>query len=280
MGGKMFDTKMLIAGNFVTGTETAERIRDPKTEEVLLDLPEASLQQVNAAVNAAENAFASWSRTTPAERSALLLKLADAIERDGEAFASLEALNCGKPRLRVLNDEIPAIVGCFRFFAGAVRTMHGAVAGEYITGHTSMIRRDPVSPHAKAKRNVGSGEPSRSLSFAPTLPKRRSKVDCLAGEHGSALCGSRIRPADYWLPRIDLTAPDGHRFVIAAVNFGRDNGLPIAIRGGAGASMSPPRAIRRVSCTCWTIGRSQFPSAPATCALTRSATSCSSPESA
>ena len=140
----MFETKMLIGDDFVTGTETAERVLNPKSEEVLVDLPEASVQQVDAAVNAAEKAFSSWSRTTPAERSALLLKLADAIERDGEAFAALEALNCGKPRLRVLQDEIPAIVDCFRFFAGAVRTMHGAVAGEYIAGHTSMIRRDPV----------------------------------------------------------------------------------------------------------------------------------------
>ncbi|HEY3620800.1 MAG TPA: aldehyde dehydrogenase family protein, partial [Roseiarcus sp.] len=140
----MFDTKMLIADNFAAGTETAERVLNPKTEDVLVDLPEASPQQVDAAVNAAEKAFTSWSRTTPAERSALLLKIADAIERDGEALAALEALNCGKPRLRVLNDEIPTIVDCFRFFAGAVRTMHGAVAGEYIAGHTSMIRRDPV----------------------------------------------------------------------------------------------------------------------------------------
>jgi aminobutyraldehyde dehydrogenase len=140
----MLDTKMLIGDDFVAGTETPERVLNPKTEDVLVDLPEASPQQVDAAVNAAEKAFTSWSRTTPAERSALLLKIADAIERDGEALAALEALNCGKPRLRVLNDEIPTIVDCFRFFAGAVRTMHGAVAGEYIAGHTSMIRRDPV----------------------------------------------------------------------------------------------------------------------------------------
>ena len=39
---------------------------------------------------------------------------------------------------------MPAIVDCFRFFAGAVRCMHGAVAGEYLAGHTSMIRRDPI----------------------------------------------------------------------------------------------------------------------------------------
>jgi aminobutyraldehyde dehydrogenase len=140
----MFETSMLIGESFVAGTETPERVLNPKTEEVLLDLPEASLQQVDVAVTAAEKAFKSWAATTPAERSALLLKLADAIERESEAFAALEALNCGKPRLRVLQDEMPAIVDCFRFFAGAVRAMHGAVAGEYVAGHTSMARRDPI----------------------------------------------------------------------------------------------------------------------------------------
>jgi len=140
----MLDTDMLIGANFIAGTETKEKVLNPKTEDTLVDLPEASLDQVDAAVNAAEKAFATWSRTTPAERSGLLLKLADAIEKDAEAFATLEALNCGKPRIRVLQDEIPGIVDCFRFFAGAVRNMHGAVAGEYLAGHTSMIRRDPV----------------------------------------------------------------------------------------------------------------------------------------
>ena len=140
----MFETSMLIGDSFVAGTETPERVLNPKTEEVLHDLPEASLQQVDGAVTAAEKAFKTWAATTPAERSALLLKLADAIERESEAFAALEALNCGKPRLRVLQDEMPAIVDCFRFFAGAVRAMHGAVAGEYLAGHTSMVRRDPI----------------------------------------------------------------------------------------------------------------------------------------
>jgi aminobutyraldehyde dehydrogenase len=140
----MFETSMLIGQSFVAGTETLERVLNPKTEEVLYDLPEASLQQVDSAMTAAEKAFKTWAGTTPAERSALLLKLADAIERESEAFAALEALNCGKPRLRVLQDEMPAIVDCFRFFAGAVRAMHGAVAGEYLAGHTSMVRRDPI----------------------------------------------------------------------------------------------------------------------------------------
>ncbi|MFT4180651.1 MAG: gamma-aminobutyraldehyde dehydrogenase [Rhizobium sp.] len=138
------DTQMLIGSRFEAGTETEEHILNPKTGETVLNLPEASLGQIDAAVDAAEKAFTSWSQTTPSQRSAYLLKIADAIERDAEGFATLEALNCGKPINAVLNDEIPAIVDCYRFFAGAVRNLHGPVAGEYLPGHTSMIRRDPI----------------------------------------------------------------------------------------------------------------------------------------
>ncbi|MDL2405421.1 gamma-aminobutyraldehyde dehydrogenase [Rhizobium calliandrae] len=138
------DTQMLIGSRFEAGTETEEHILNPKTGETVLNLPEASLSQIDAAVDAAEKAFASWSQTTPGQRSAYLLKIADAIEKDAEGFATLEALNCGKPINAVLNDEIPAIVDCYRFFAGAVRNLHGPVAGEYLPGHTSMIRRDPI----------------------------------------------------------------------------------------------------------------------------------------
>lgn len=137
-------TEMLIGSRFEKGTETEEPILNPKTGETVLGMPEASQAQIEAAVAAAEKAFATWSRTTPAQRSGYLLKIADRIEADAQEFAQLEALNCGKPINAVLNDEIPAIVDCWRFFAGAVRSMPGVVAGEYLTGHTSMIRRDPI----------------------------------------------------------------------------------------------------------------------------------------
>ncbi len=137
-------TQMLIGSSFVAGTETAETILNPKTEETIIELPEAAPDQVHWAVDSASRAFKTWSRTSPAERSALILKLADRIEAEAEDFATLEALNCGKPRHAVLRDEMPAVVDCFRFFAGACRTQHGAVAGEYLPGHTSMIRRDPI----------------------------------------------------------------------------------------------------------------------------------------
>ena len=137
-------TKMLIGGDQEAGTETEEQVLNPRTGEVIVKMPEADLDQVNRAVAAARAAFAGWARTTPGHRSGLLLALADAIEARTEEFAKLEALNCGKPINEVRNEEVPAVADCFRFFAGAVRNMHGPVAGEYMEGHTSMIRRDPI----------------------------------------------------------------------------------------------------------------------------------------
>lgn len=138
------DTQLLIGSTFVAGTEAEEHILNPKTGATIIDLAEASHSQIDAAVDAAERAFATWSLTTPAERSGYLLRIADAIEKHADDFAALEALNCGKPINAVRNDELPAIIDCWRFFAGAIRSMHAPVAGEYLPGHTSMVRRDAV----------------------------------------------------------------------------------------------------------------------------------------
>jgi aminobutyraldehyde dehydrogenase len=138
------DTQMLIGGSFEAGTETEEAILNPRTGDTIVSIPEASFDQVERAVAAAEKAFETWSRTTPAERAGYLLKIADRIEAEAEGFAVLEALNCGKPINAAKDDEIPAIVDCYRFFAGAVRCVPASAAGEYMAGHTSMIRRDPI----------------------------------------------------------------------------------------------------------------------------------------
>lgn len=138
------DTEMLIGAAFEKGAEAEEAVLNPRTGATILSLAEASEAQIERAVVAAEKAFAGWSRTTPAQRAGYLLKIADRIEAEAQEFAALEALNCGKPINAVLNDEIPAIVDCYRFFAGAVRSMPGQVAGEYLPSHTSMIRRDPI----------------------------------------------------------------------------------------------------------------------------------------
>lgn len=138
------DTKMLIGSSFTNGLGPAETIFNPRTGQTVVELPEASIEQIDKAVDAAAAAFVGWSKTTPGDRSALLLKIADRIENEAAEFAELEALNCGKPINAVIEDEIPAIVDCYRYFAGAVRNMPAPAAGEYLEGFTSMVRRDPV----------------------------------------------------------------------------------------------------------------------------------------
>lgn len=137
-------TALLIGSRLEAGQGPAEPALNPRTGQTLVSVPDATPAQVDAAVNAAAKAFESWSVTSPAERSGYLFRIADLIEREAEAFADLEAQNTGKPKHLVLRDEIPGVVDCFRFFGGAVRCMTGPVAAEYLPGHTSMIRRDPV----------------------------------------------------------------------------------------------------------------------------------------
>lgn len=137
-------TQLLINGKFVNGEGELITVLNPATEHEITQVAEASLAQIQQAVAAAATAFPAWKKTTPRDRASMLLKLADAIEADAEGFAELESMNCGKPYLAALNDEIPAIADIFRFFAGAIRNMTGALAGEYLAGHTSMIRRDPL----------------------------------------------------------------------------------------------------------------------------------------
>jgi aminobutyraldehyde dehydrogenase len=137
-------TKMLIAGEFADGEGEPQAILNPATGETIATINEASKAQIEAAVEAAAGALPAWSRTTPAERSLMLLKLADRIEAEAQAFARLESKNCGKPPARALEDELPPIVDCYRFFAGAARCLPGSAAGEYLKGLTSMVRRDPI----------------------------------------------------------------------------------------------------------------------------------------
>ena len=144
MDASFFSSSLLIDGQTVVGDGHRETIVNPATGEPLLQVAEASQEQLERAVDAARRAFGPWSRTTPAQRAGALLAIADALEAQAEPLAQLEALNCGKPLHLARQDDIPAAADVFRFFAGAVRCQQGQLAGEYVPGHTSMIRRDPV----------------------------------------------------------------------------------------------------------------------------------------
>lgn len=139
-----YPSELLINGERCQGEGAAEAVINPRTEQVITRIPEASNEQINTAIAAARAAFTQWKRSSPADRASCLLAIASAIEAQAERFADVEALNCGKPRYQVLNDEIPAAADVFRFFAAAVRCQSAPAAGEYIPRHTSMVRRDAL----------------------------------------------------------------------------------------------------------------------------------------
>ena len=137
-------TNLLINNKSVQGNADAFDVINPFNSEIIVSIAQSSTDQVNEAVSSAKHAFSKWSRTSPGERSGLLLKLADEIEKNAEEIAKLESLNTGKPYHLALNDEIPGTADTFRYYGGICRNLPGYAAGEYMTGFTSMIRRDPI----------------------------------------------------------------------------------------------------------------------------------------
>lgn len=122
-------------------------IEDPTTGKEITEVIDASREDVDRAVQAAKRAFYNgrWSKKAPSERSKIIWKLADLLESNAEALAKVESENTGKPYAFVsLGGDIPFAVDNLRFFAGATRDTHGSHAGEFMTGYTSIYRREPV----------------------------------------------------------------------------------------------------------------------------------------
>jgi betaine-aldehyde dehydrogenase len=117
---------------------------NPATGQVYLTSPLSGAEDIDRAYRAAAAAFETWRDTTPAQRQVALLKFADAIEARAEEIIAVESENTGKPIAMTRSEEIPPMVDQIRFFAGAARVLEGKSAGEYMPGHTSYVRREPV----------------------------------------------------------------------------------------------------------------------------------------
>jgi betaine-aldehyde dehydrogenase len=128
--------------NFVAGKPAdaadgrTSPIVNPSTGKVYAEAPLSGPGDVDRACRAAAAAFETWRDTTPSDRQRMLLKLADAIQA--------ECTNTGKPIGLTRSEEIPPAIDQVRFFAGAARVLEGRSAGEYLAGHTSWIRREPI----------------------------------------------------------------------------------------------------------------------------------------
>jgi betaine-aldehyde dehydrogenase len=135
----------LVAGEH-TGTADGRRadLVDPSTGEVFGTAPVSGPEDVDRAYAAAAEAFETWGRTTPAERQRALLRLADLVEEHADELVALESQNTGKPLALTASEEVPPMVDHIRFFAGAARVLEGRAAAEYLAGHTSFVRREPI----------------------------------------------------------------------------------------------------------------------------------------
>jgi betaine-aldehyde dehydrogenase len=136
--------------NFIGGEYVAPvsgkyvELVSPVTGLPFAEMPVSDAADMDRAIRAAEAAFASWKRTTPSQRSRILLQIADAIEARADEIVALESENCGKIVAVTMSEEIPPMVDQIRFFAGAARVLEGRGAAEYMDGHTSYVRREPI----------------------------------------------------------------------------------------------------------------------------------------
>jgi betaine-aldehyde dehydrogenase len=131
-----------VVGPAATG-ETTDLV-DPTTGEVFGTAPLSGKEDVARATKAAATAFEQWRETTPSERQLALVRFADAVEARAEELVAAESRNTGKPLALTMSEEVPPMVDQIRFFAGAARLLEGRASGEYLAGHTSWVRREPI----------------------------------------------------------------------------------------------------------------------------------------
>ncbi|WP_066903795.1 gamma-aminobutyraldehyde dehydrogenase [Mycolicibacterium houstonense] len=137
-------TSSWINGAPVATTGPTHQIIDPATGQAVADYALATPADVDNAVEAARKAFPSWSKATPAERSAVLAKLAKLADEHAEQLAAEEVSQTGKPMRLATEFDVPGSVDNIDFFAGAARHLEGKATAEYSGDHTSSIRREAV----------------------------------------------------------------------------------------------------------------------------------------
>ncbi|MGH3397491.1 MAG: gamma-aminobutyraldehyde dehydrogenase [Streptosporangiaceae bacterium] len=141
----MEDLRNFIGGHWTDlSYDKKSEVIDPSTGEAYATAPISGPEEVDAAFGAAADAFPGWRDATPAERSLALLRIADEFEANAEQLVETESRNTGKPKALTLSEEIPPMADQIRFFAGAARMLEGRSAGEYMSGFTSFVRREPI----------------------------------------------------------------------------------------------------------------------------------------
>ena len=163
-------------------TARSRRSIDPSTGEVFAEAPVSGPADVDRALRAAAEAFTSWRRTTPSERSLALIRIADALEARAEDLVRAECENTGKPFQLTMDEEIPPMVDQIRFFAGAARHPRGPGGGR-VHGRPHLVHPP------RADRRVRRGDPVELPDDDGGL-----EVRSRAGRRQHAWCSSRRTP--------------------------------------------------------------------------------------
>ncbi|WP_041305926.1 gamma-aminobutyraldehyde dehydrogenase [Mycolicibacterium vanbaalenii] len=139
----------VLAGSWIDGAPVNTRgpvhqVINPATGAPVAEYALAQPADVDAAVASARAALGGWATATPAERSAVLAKLAKLADEATADLVAEEVSQTGKPVRLATEFDVPGSVDNIDFFAGAARHLEGKASGEYSADHTSSIRREAV----------------------------------------------------------------------------------------------------------------------------------------
>lgn len=136
--------QLFINGKWQDASDKALiKVYNPANGEYLTSIADASNEDVDLAVKAAQKAFKTWSQTTPVERAAILNKIADIIDANREVLATIETMDNGKPIRETMNADIPLAADHFRYYAAVIRSDEG-VATMLDNNTMNVILREPV----------------------------------------------------------------------------------------------------------------------------------------
>ncbi|MGB2552387.1 aldehyde dehydrogenase family protein [Campylobacter sp. MOP51] len=136
--------QLFINGEFVPASDGATLDTfNPATGKKLASIADATKKDVDTAVKAARKAFETFRRSTVAERSKILLKIADIIDDNKEFLATVETMENGKPIRETMNVDIPYAAEHFRYFAGVIQAEEGS-ANVLNEKQLSVILREPI----------------------------------------------------------------------------------------------------------------------------------------
>ena len=136
---------LFINGEFVPSTDPKAKCtsKSPVDGTVLSTFSDATKEDVDKAVDCAWEAFKKWKNTTPQQRSDILIKIADAIDKNREKLAKIESMDNGKPIRETLNIDIPSAASHFRYFAACILSDEGSASvleGKFL----SLILKEPI----------------------------------------------------------------------------------------------------------------------------------------